>query len=185
MPSGSFFLKGKMEMKKIRAAIASKNPAKINAVSSVLANLNWSVDLSAIDAESEVSAQPFSQQETRQGAVNRANNALGDNDFAIGLEGGVYEMEGALYLCNWGALAAKDGRLFTAAGAQIPLPEEIAIKLRTGIELGPVMDDYANESGIRHHKGAIGILTDGFVNRGEMFSHVVKLLIGQYQRDSD
>lgn len=172
-------------MKKIRAAIASKNPAKINAVSSVLANLEWSVDLSAIDAESEVSAQPFSQQETRQGAVNRASNALGDYDFAIGLEGGVYEMEGVLYLCNWGALAARDGRLFTAAGAQIPLPEEITAKLRTGVELGPVMDDYANESGIRHHKGAIGILTDGLVNRGEMFSHVVKLLIGQYQRDSD
>ncbi|MDQ0430441.1 inosine/xanthosine triphosphatase [Planomicrobium stackebrandtii] len=172
-------------MKKIRAAIASKNPAKINAVSSVLTNMEWTVDLSAVDAESEVSAQPFSQQETRQGAVNRAKNALGDFDFAVGLEGGVYEMEGILYLCNWGALATQDGRLYTAAGAQIPLPSEIAEGLHKGIELGPVMDDYANEIGIRHHKGAVGILTDGFVNRGEMFSHVVKLLIGQYQRDSD
>lgn len=172
-------------MKKNRAAIASKNPAKINAVSSVLTNMEWTVDLSAVDAESDVSAQPFSQQETRQGAVNRAKHALGDFDFAIGLEGGVYEMEEVLYLCNWGALATQDGRLFTAAGAQIPLPAEIAEELHKGIELGPVMDDYANESGIRHHKGAIGILTDGLVNRGEMFSHVVKLLIGQYQRDSD
>lgn len=172
-------------MKKIRAAIASKNPAKINAVSSILASLEWAVDLSAVDAESEVSAQPFSQQETRQGAMNRAMNALGDHDFAIGLEGGVYEMEGILYLCNWGALATQDGRLFTAAGAQIPLPKGIAEGLYSGTELGPIMDDYANEIGIRHHKGAIGILTDGLVNRGEMFSHVVKLLIGQYQRDSD
>lgn len=172
-------------MKKNRAAIASKNPAKINAVSSVLKNLEWTIDLSAVDAESEVSAQPFSQQETRQGAVNRAKNALEEFDFAIGLEGGVYEMEEILYLCNWGALATQDGRLFTAAGAQIPLPAEIAASLYKGTELGPVMDDYANESGIRHHKGAIGILTDGLVNRGEMFSHVVKLLIGQYQLDSD
>ncbi|MBT2569039.1 DUF84 family protein [Planococcus sp. ISL-110] len=172
-------------MKKKRAAIASKNPAKINAVSSVLTNMKWTVDLSDVDAESEVSAQPFSQQETRQGAVNRAKNALGEFDFAIGLEGGVYEMEGILYLCNWGALATQDGRLFTAAGAQIPLPAEIAAGLYSGTELGPVMDDYANESGIRNHKGAIGILTNGFVNRGEMFSHVVKLLIGQYQRYSD
>lgn len=172
-------------MKKMNAAIASKNPSKINAVSSVLKNIEWPVDLSAVDAESEVSPQPFSLQETRQGAVNRAKNAVGEFDFAIGLEGGVYEMEGTLYLCNWGALATQDGRLFTAAGAQIPLPPEIAAGLYTGIELGPVMDDYANESGIRQHKGAIGILTDGLVNRGEMFSHVVKLLIGQYQRSSD
>lgn len=172
-------------MKKIRAAIASKNPAKINAVSSVFTNMEWTIDLSAVDAESAVSAQPFSQQETRQGAVNRANTALGDFDFAIGLEGGVYEMDGILYLCNWGALVTQDGRMYTAAGAQIPLPVEIAAQLNNGKELGPVMDDYANESGIRDHKGAIGILTDGLVNRGEMFSHVVKLLIGQYQRNSD
>lgn len=172
-------------MKKIRAAIASKNPAKINAVSTVLKNIEWAVDLSAIDADSEVSAQPFSQQETRQGAVNRAKNALGEYDFAIGLEGGVYEVEGILFLCNWGALATQDGHVFTAAGAQIPLPEEIADGLRKGTELGPIMDEYANESGIRQHKGAIGILTNGLVNRGEMFGHVVKLLIGQYQRHSD
>ncbi|MCH4826959.1 MAG: DUF84 family protein [Planococcus sp. (in: firmicutes)] len=172
-------------MKKIRAAIASKNPAKINAVSNVLKNMEWAIDLSAIDADSEVSAQPFSQQETRQGAVNRAKNALGDYDFAIGLEGGVYELEGTLFLCNWGALATQDGQVFTAAGAQIPLPEEIAEGLRKGTELGPIMDEYANESGIRQHKGAIGILTNGLVNRGEMFGHIVKLLIGQYQRHSD
>ncbi|ALS79122.1 NTPase [Planococcus kocurii] len=172
-------------MRKNRVAIASKNSAKITAVSNVFKNLEWAVDLSAVDAESEVSAQPFSQQETRQGAVNRAKNALGDQDFAIGLEGGVYEVEEILYLCNWGALATQDGRLITAAGAQIPLPEEIAAGLRSGTELGTIMDDYANESGIRHHKGAIGILTDGLVNRGEMFGHVVKLLIGQYQRDGD
>lgn len=172
-------------MKKIRAAIASKNPAKINAVSSVLKQLDWTVDLAAIDVDSEVSAQPFSQQETRQGAINRSKNALGDLDFAIGLEGGVYELEDTLYLCNWGALATREGLVYTAAGAQIPLPDEIAASLRLGTELGPIMDDYANESGIRHHKGAVGILTSGFVHRGEMFSHVVKLLIGQYQRHSD
>ncbi|ANU25773.1 DUF84 family protein [Planococcus versutus] len=172
-------------MKKIRAAIASKNPAKINAVSSVLKNIEWSVDLAAVDSDSEVSAQPFSQQETRQGAINRSKNALGNFDIAIGLEGGVYELEGMLYLCNWGALATQEGQLYTAAGAQIPLPEEIAIELRAGIELGSIMDDYANESGIRQHKGAVGVFTSGLVNRGEMFSHIVKLLIGQYQRDSD
>src|SRR5690606_41694004 len=102
-------------MKKIRAVIASKNPAKINAVSSILANLEWTVDLSAVDAASGVSEQPFSQEETRQGAMNRATNALQDHDFAIGLEGGVCEMEGILYLCNWGALTTQDGRMFTAA----------------------------------------------------------------------
>lgn len=90
-----------------------------------------------------------------------------------------------MYLCNWGALATSDGRVFTAAGAQIPLPKSIATELLRGKELGPVMDIYANEAGIRNHKGAIGVLTDGMMNRDEMFSHLVTLLIGQYMRDSD
>ena len=45
-------------------------------------------------------------------------------------------------LCNWGALILPDGNEFTAGGAQIPLPEEIAEELLAGKELGPVIDSY-------------------------------------------
>lgn len=173
-------------MKKIKAAIASKNPAKVKAAEAVLEKLDIVYDLAQADVESGVSAQPLSLAETRQGAINRSKSALsGTLDLAIGLEGGVYELEGQMYLCNWGALATSEGQLYTAAGAQIPLPDEIAGKLRAGQELGPVMDDYANETGVRHHKGAVGILTAGFVNRDEMFEHIVSLLVGQYVRGID
>lgn len=165
-----------------KLAIASENPAKIKAVKNCLEDIGLEIEVLAVATDSGVSAQPFSIAETKQGAVNRALSALGDGiDLAIGLEGGVFELEGALYLCNWGALASSDGKIYTAGGAQIPLPEEIAQNLRIGLELGPVMDNYANEAGIRHHKGAIGLLTANLMNRGDMFSHVVKLLIGQYQ----
>ncbi|WP_033542274.1 DUF84 family protein [Planococcus sp. CAU13] len=169
-------------MEKMKIAVASKNPAKIRAVSEACAELNLNVEVIAAETESGVAAQPFSLSETRLGAVNRATAALAAGaDLAIGLEGGVYELEGILYLCNWGAMATADGAIFTAAGAQIPLPETIAEQLRAGRELGPVMDDFANETGVRKHIGAIGILTAGGVDRGEMFGHVVKLLIGQFQ----
>ncbi|HSJ36699.1 MAG TPA: DUF84 family protein [Planococcus sp. (in: firmicutes)] len=167
-------------MDSLKVAVASTNPAKISAVKDCFGELGIKTEIIPVETESGVSGQPFSIGETRQGAVNRAFAALGpDFDLAIGLEGGVFELEGSLYLCNWGALASANGKVYTAAGAQIPLPEEIARELRKGMELGPVMDDYANETGIRHHKGAIGILTDGLMNRGEMFGHIVTLLIGQ------
>jgi len=185
VPPGSFFLKGMILMKKIQAAIASQNPAKVNAVAAVFKKLEQEYELASAEVDSGVSPQPLSLAETRLGAVNRSKSALsGSLDVAIGLEGGVYELEGQMYLCNWGALSTKEGDLYTAAGAQIPLPEEIAVQLRAGKELGPVMDEYANEKGVRHHKGAIGILTAEFVNRDEMFEHIVSLLIGQYMRDS-
>lgn len=173
-------------MTKLQTVIASKNPAKINAVSIVMTELGLVFDLQAADTASGVSAQPVTQEETRLGAINRSKQALGLGvELAFGLEGGVFELEGQMYLCNWGALYSKEGLLFTAAGAQIPLPEEIAVRLREGEELGPVMDDYAQESGIRKHKGAVGILTAGLINREEMFQHIVKLLIGQYLLSRD
>lgn len=173
-------------MTKIKAVVASNNPAKIKAVSSVLTELGLAFDLQPTETDSGVAAQPFSLEETRLGAINRAQRALGTGeDFAIGLEGGVYELNGVLYLCNWGALFSKQGELFTAAGAQIPLPKSIAASLKAGEELGPVMDDYVQESGTRKHKGAVGILTGGLVNRDEMFQHIVKLLIGQYLLGAD
>lgn len=169
-------------MNNLKIAVASKNKAKIRAVRDCLDELEIQHEITPVETDSGVSAQPFSVAETRQGAVNRASSALGSGyDLAIGLEGGVFELEGKLYLCSWGALAASDGKVYTAGGAQIPLPEEIAQKLKEGSELGPIMDDYANETGIRHDKGAIGILTAGLMNRGNMFGHIVKLLVGQFQ----
>lgn len=165
--------------------VASTNPAKTDAVALALEHMAIPARLESRQAASGVSAQPFSIEETRRGAINRAQHALGGCDMAIGLEGGVYELEGKLYLCNWGALATADGKLFTAAGAQVPLPDAIEQQLRTGKELGPVMDNYAQETGIRHHKGAIGILTAGNLNRVEMFAQVAILLFGQWQANSD
>lgn len=173
-------------MGKIHVAIASKNQAKINAVATAMEELGFSYELFSQEAASGVADQPMSLEETRNGAINRAKATLSPSvDIAIGLEGGVYEIAGQMYLCNWGALVAKSGKLYTASGAQIPLPDEIAGQLRSGRELGPVMDHYADETGTRHHKGAVGILTHGAVKRDGMFSHIVKLLVGQYMHDSD
>lgn len=173
-------------MKKINAIVASKNQAKINAVKTVMKELEFDGLIDFAEVTSGVSEQPMSMAETREGAINRASSALTSNfDIAIGLEGGVYELGNEMFLCNWGALAANDGKIYTAAGAQLPLPEEIAVKLRAGMELGPVMDDFSKENGIRHHRGAVGVFTNGLVNRDEMFGHIVKLLVGQYSKHSD
>ena len=84
-----------------------------------------------------------------------------------------------MYWCNWGAVALKDGTVISSSGASFVLPEDVAAKLRSGEELGPVMDAFTKTKDIRHHAGAIGIFTEGLVDRKEMFEHIVTLLIGQ------
>lgn len=163
--------------------IGTKNKAKCAAVEAVLSNYYNNVEFISIDAPSNVSDQPFSSKETRQGAMNRANycqqTLLGDMHF--GLEGGVEEIDGVMYCVNWGAVTLKNGTVYTAQGASFVLPEEIAVALKAGEELGPVMDRYTSRQNIRHHEGAIGIFTNGLVNRMQMFEHIVTLLIGQVQ----
>lgn len=68
----------------MRVAIGSKNPAKINAVKNVFKD-----EIISVDAESGVSEQPMSDEETIKGAINRAIQAaeLGEAEIGIGLEG--------------------------------------------------------------------------------------------------
>jgi len=164
----------------MKIAIGSRNPAKIAAVQEAFPEVE---ELAYLEVPSNVSAQPRSDEETRSGAVNRAIQCAKSEAgiFGIGLEGGVMKVEGLLYLCNWGALAAPGGKIFTASGARIPLPKEIEDALDSGEELGDVMDVYAQKRDVRKNEGAIGIFTNNIISRKEMFAHVVKLLRGQWE----
>lgn len=158
--------------------IGSKNPTKINAVEVVFP----SQQVITMDVESKVSAQPMSDEETRQGAINRARQCMqsANNVMGIGLEGGIMYVDNQLYLCNWGALVIPNGDVYTASGARIALPKAFGRQLNNGIELGDLMDDYAKKQNVRQKEGAIGIFTNELVSRKEMFIHVVKLLRGQW-----
>ena len=167
-------------------AIGTKNKAKIAAVEEVAKNYYENIDFEYISVPSGVSEQPFTDAETRQGAINRAihTREATSADFSFGLEGGVYEIDGTMYCCNWGAVAMKEGPVLSSSGASFVLPEEIAQQLRAGKELGPVMDEFTRTKDIRQHAGAIGIFTDGLVDRKAMFEHIVTLLIGQVRYHS-
>lgn len=166
----------------MQIAIGTKNRAKVGAVQEVVERYVDDVTFEAIDVASGVSDQPMSEEETRQGAINRAQAALeaSKSDAGFGLEGGVKMIDGMMYLCNWAALATKEGKVYTAAGAQIPLPKTVATPILAGQELGPVMDAYVQQTNTREHSGAIGVFTNGFVDRKEMFVHILTLLVGQY-----
>ena len=163
-------------------AIGTTNKAKIQSVQAIVNQYFEKVNFTYFKAPSQVSEQPITTEETRLGAINRAKNtsiATGAM-LSFGLEGGVTEIDGDMYVCNWGALTLADGMTFTAAGAQIILPEEIAQEIRAGKELGPVMEQYNQRLDIRQGTGAVGIFTQGIVTRQTMFEHIVALLIGQY-----
>ncbi|MFC7320279.1 DUF84 family protein [Halobacillus campisalis] len=166
----------------MKVYIGSLNPTKVEAVKEVF----FQDDVTGVEVESKVAAQPFSDEETLEGAVNRARECayMKKSEIGIGLEGGVMEIDGDLFLCNWGALVDRKENMYRASGARIPLPEEIQKGLETGRELGELMDVYAKKANVSKDEGAIGVFTKGQIKRAEMFSHVVKLLKGQWEHDN-
>lgn len=167
----------------MKILIGTNNRAKTKAVQTVCSLYYPNAEFENREVQSFVSNQPMSDEETRKGAINRAKQLMENSaaSFGVGLEGGVNDIDGTLYICNWGALVTNDGSIFTATGAGIPLPEEIARQLKEGAELGPVMDVYTNKIDIRQGEGAIGVFTNGIVKRSDMFEHIMLLLIGQYE----
>lgn len=166
----------------MKVAIGTRNRAKVQAVKDAF-TFSESIQFIESAVPSEVSEQPFSDEETMQGAINRAKNALikEQADIGIGLEGGVMETDEGCFLCNWGALVDQHIQPIVASGAKIPLPKEIYDELTKGKELGEIMDIYTNQHHVSQNEGAIGIFTNGFVSRKEMFEHILKMLIGQWQ----
>ncbi len=182
MPLGGIFFYAKKEGLEMNIAIGTTNKAKTEAVEVIAKKYFDKPIFTYIKASSQVSDQPRTHEETRMGAINRSKNALNETgaQLSFGLEGGVTEIDGVMYVCNWGALTVSNNTTYTAAGAQIILPEEIAQEIRAGKELGPVMEQYTQRLDIRQGAGAVGIFTQGLVSRQAMFEHIVSLLIGQY-----
>ncbi|MBH0157880.1 DUF84 family protein [Fictibacillus sp. 5RED26] len=164
----------------MKIGIGSSNPAKIKAAHPFITHFE-DAELVSYASDSLVAAQPFSDEETKIGAINRARDCVKQGaDIGIGFEGGVMEMEDGMYLCNWGAVADQHGNVYSAAGARILLPLVIVAGLKQGKELGTLMGDLTKDPEIRKKDGAIGVFTSGMLSRSEMFLHISTILLGQY-----
>lgn len=161
-------------------AIGSTNSAKVNALKNIAPRFGFSVVAQTVP--SNVSAQPRSDEETIRGARNRARNviAAARSEIGIGLEGGITEIDGRWYICNWGVLVDKHGYECISSGGHFQLPTAFLTHLDSGKELREVVQMYQNESA-QQNDGAISLLTNGNVTRQKMYEQLLSVLFGQYE----
>ena len=140
----------------------------------------------AVPVDSGVSEQPTGHAETVAGAENRAAAVLeaGEYDLGIGLEGGVARFEGAgdLFLVMWAAVDDGD-RVGRGAGPSLRLPDDVAARVEGGAELGPVMDDVLDTTGVARRGGAAGALTNGGIDRAGALADAVAGALGPFVSD--
>ena len=164
--------------------VGSRNPVKCAAVESVLAPLFPDTQFSAVDSVSGVADQPWGDDETRQGAHNRAGNVLARTEaaLAIGLEAGVIETTFGLMTTAWCVILARDGRMGIGGGSHILLPESVAQDVRAGLELGSAMDALIGGHNTKQKNGAIGILTNGLLSRQQAYEVIIQLAVAPFRR---
>ncbi|KAK1637489.1 inosine triphosphate pyrophosphatase-like protein [Colletotrichum phormii] len=165
--------------------VASKNPVKVQAAKlgfeSALPEATYTVR--GISVPSGVPDQPLSDEETLQGALNRARNARETEknaDYWIGLEGGIdmpSDQNAPIMNFAWIVVISRDGRVGKARTGAYYLPEESAAYLRQGMELGHADDLIFGQTNSKQSKGSVGMLTDGVIDRTSYYHHAVILAL--------
>ena len=162
--------------------VGSRNPVKMAAVR---VSLDGRREVVGVEVASGVAAQPVGDEETIRGAVNRARAALAagpaEAELGVGLEGGVGEMGGALYCCAWCAVVDRAGRTGLASTGRCELPPRVAaLILRDGMELGEANDLVFGRVNSKHGEGAVGILTDGRIDRAAFYAPAVTMAMARF-----
>jgi len=165
--------------------VGSTNPVKIGAVRAVVSGLAPAATVEGIAVASTVADQPFGDEETIRGAHARAIAAreqLG-TDLGVGLEGGVVELaDGSMQTCAWAVVVDASGKSGVGGSLAMPLPSSVAAMIRDGVELGVAMDRLVGAQGTKHSSGAVGILTNGLVDRQRAYEILVIYALAPFLR---
>lgn len=157
-------------------AVGSSNPVKVAAAAAVVRHVDPGAIVRGVEVPSGVPDQPWGDEETIQGATARARAARRslDADLGIGIEGGVVDSpDGQLRTCAWAVAELRDGRTFLGGSLAMPLPPPVARLVRDGVELGVAMDRISGGLDTKRGAGAVGILTDGAIDRQRAYEILV------------
>ncbi len=162
--------------------VGSRNPVKINCTSSGFHQIFNSSHfvVQGINVSSDVSDQPFGDLETYQGAYNRAANAKNvfpEADYWVGIEGGVEEMGENLVAYAWIVILDDQNRMGKSKTATFFLPKSLSDLIKGGMELGAADDKVFDRQNSKEGSGAVGILTNGQVNRKEYYEQAIMLAL--------
>lgn len=196
-------------------AVGSTNPVKVEATRAAFARMfpdRLAPTVVGVDAPSGVPPQPFGNDETRRGAVNRAAAAatmVASADFSVGLEGGCEWESGGwrpradsagpsdvppddLLCFAYMAVRAAPrpgpvphpARWSSARTAALVLPRAVAELVRGGMELGHADDAVFGRSNSKHANGAVGLLTRDAVTRAGYYEHALMLALAPFVNEA-
>jgi inosine/xanthosine triphosphatase len=174
----------------MKVALGSKNPVKVRATKKVMRKIYRDVKIFPVKVDPGVGDNPMTEDETIEGAINRARRALEkvDADLGIGMEGGMVKKLDRYFLCGWCAVADKLDEITLSNAGYIEIPDVAVKKVLGGKELGDAMNEIVRMKDVKKKMGTIGVLTNNLMNRERsweialIFAMTKKLKPELYQR---
>jgi len=131
-------------------------------------------EIVSVNVDSEISDQPLSENETINGATNRARSAfkkVPGADFAVGLEGGLNKANGTSYFLVCGAaIVDSNQKTYIGLGGQLELPKEVSNRIKNNEQFGEVIREYKAKNKTDQNASH---LIDSLISREEPFIQAI------------
>ena len=172
-------------MKKV--VVASKNPVKIDAVKQGFEKMFPSADFEfvGVSVPSGVSDQPSNNDETLEGAFNRATNAnkeMPGADYWVGVEGGIQKIGHEMEAFAWVVVKSSTQSGKSRTGTFF-LPKKIVHLIDDGKELGEANDIVFKKTNSKQENGAVGILTGNVIDRTKYYLEAIILALIPFKNE--
>jgi len=173
-------------MKLITVVVGSTNNVKIEATKNAFQKVFSNVKVEGVKVDSGVGPQPFTNEKTLIGAINRARNALKkkEADYAVGIEGGIFVTSIGAFVNGW--VVVTDGKKIGAASTlSVMLPKKV-LKYFEEEKVRELEEAIEEISGIKKpgdKMGAIGVLTNNFIDRKKAFEEAIIAALAPFITD--
>lgn len=152
--------------------VGSENPVKVAAVRAVIQRFHPQLTVTAVAVRNTVREQPWGT-EAERGAEARARESMGNADIGVGIEAGVLERDDGLYDVQHCVIIDGTGRTTRGHGMGFRYPPAVADLVRKGMSVGDACAQLFEEGDQGSGKGAIGILTNGVIDREALTEQAV------------
>ncbi len=168
--------------------IASKNPIKVGALEELIPLYDFlsGAELVSFEANSGVSEQPKSMEETVMGAVNRARKAYHHCDYSFGIESGLMKVPhtktGNMDFCACAIYDGRENHIGFSCAFEFP----IAVTRMINEEGLDASESYfrlglTESRDIGSSEGVIGLLTRGRITRKDYTKQAIQMALIQLE----
>lgn len=169
----------------MKVLIGTTNNDKIEILKAALADFGQ-VNIVSVKISSEIDDQPLDEEIIIKGSINRARNVMKiknngeDFDFAVGLEGGLVEINRLYHLVCAASFIDRNGDIYTGISKKLPLPKEVSERVKNSEQLAfAIREFYKNFK--KSEPVEIKNLVKELIERKESFSEAIKIALIKYK----